>query len=281
MRRLLQPKNRMVSTTPSKTACYISILNIIQGEVDPTDVRFPPYVFAPVWTHWWLLGSSIAAPDTGTSARQLHSVGSCLYPGCAHSQVTVHCNESSRQRTHAGEPHEHRICMQARCLSVCLANITFGSSSSSNVCSTNSTSYGSETHSWNNTRKRRCSRTAWKNSMMRGMHPKFYYSLWTLTINGYFRATAEELIKEYKACESPDYITYVCPSFFPCITSAFDFFFAVRDRRTGIKQGDRCIPSFSPCCSPVFAILFCFGTINAFFVLFVVLRHVLVSNSHG
>ena len=38
MRRLLQPKNRMVSTSPSKTACYISILNIIQGDVDPTDV---------------------------------------------------------------------------------------------------------------------------------------------------------------------------------------------------------------------------------------------------
>ena len=39
MRRLLQPKNAMISTTPSKTACYISILNIIQGDVDPTDVR--------------------------------------------------------------------------------------------------------------------------------------------------------------------------------------------------------------------------------------------------
>ncbi|KZS99179.1 gamma tubulin [Sistotremastrum niveocremeum HHB9708] len=39
MRRLLQPKNRMVNTTPSKTACYISILNIIQGEVDPQDVH--------------------------------------------------------------------------------------------------------------------------------------------------------------------------------------------------------------------------------------------------
>lgn len=39
MRRLLQPKNRMVSTTPGKKSCYISILNIIQGEVDPTDVR--------------------------------------------------------------------------------------------------------------------------------------------------------------------------------------------------------------------------------------------------
>ena len=39
MRRLLQPKNRMVSTTSSKKSCYISILNIIQGEADPTDVR--------------------------------------------------------------------------------------------------------------------------------------------------------------------------------------------------------------------------------------------------
>lgn len=41
MRRLLQPKNRMVSTpaNPSKTSCYISILKIIQGDVDPMDVR--------------------------------------------------------------------------------------------------------------------------------------------------------------------------------------------------------------------------------------------------
>ncbi|KAI9748675.1 MAG: gamma-tubulin [Lichina confinis] len=38
MRRLLQPKNRMVSTNPSKTSCYVSILNIIQGEADPTDL---------------------------------------------------------------------------------------------------------------------------------------------------------------------------------------------------------------------------------------------------
>ncbi|KAI5479362.1 hypothetical protein MNV49_003696 [Pseudohyphozyma bogoriensis] len=41
MRRLLQPKNRMVSTaaSTSRGACYISILNIIQGEVDPADVH--------------------------------------------------------------------------------------------------------------------------------------------------------------------------------------------------------------------------------------------------
>jgi len=38
MRRLLQPKNIMVSM-PTRKGCYISILNIIQGEVDPTQVH--------------------------------------------------------------------------------------------------------------------------------------------------------------------------------------------------------------------------------------------------
>lgn len=39
MRRLLQPKNKMVSTVNSKKSCYISILNIIQGEADPTELH--------------------------------------------------------------------------------------------------------------------------------------------------------------------------------------------------------------------------------------------------
>jgi tubulin gamma len=39
MRRLLQPKSRLVSVSPAKSSCYISILNIIQGEADPTDVH--------------------------------------------------------------------------------------------------------------------------------------------------------------------------------------------------------------------------------------------------
>ncbi|GAA5908498.1 hypothetical protein JCM5296_004777 [Sporobolomyces johnsonii] len=42
MRRLLQPKNRLVSTSFSsdaKSACYISVMNVIQGDVDPTDVH--------------------------------------------------------------------------------------------------------------------------------------------------------------------------------------------------------------------------------------------------
>lgn len=40
MRRLLQPKNMMVNTGRHRNQkhCYISILNIIQGEVDPTQV---------------------------------------------------------------------------------------------------------------------------------------------------------------------------------------------------------------------------------------------------
>lgn len=41
MRRLLQPKNVMVSTGRERqpSHCYIAILNIIQGEVDPTQVH--------------------------------------------------------------------------------------------------------------------------------------------------------------------------------------------------------------------------------------------------
>ena len=37
--------------------------------------------------------------------------------------------------------------------------------------------------------------------------------LWLCILTCYLRATAEELLKEYKACESADYITYVGPLF--------------------------------------------------------------------
>ncbi|KAJ1952419.1 gamma-tubulin [Dispira parvispora] len=39
MRRLLLPKNNMVSIASSKKSCYISLFNIIQGEADPTEVH--------------------------------------------------------------------------------------------------------------------------------------------------------------------------------------------------------------------------------------------------
>ncbi len=60
MRRLLQPKNRMVSTTGTKASCYVSILNVIQGDVDPTDVgnkylRSIPYLGFDLQVHQSLL----------------------------------------------------------------------------------------------------------------------------------------------------------------------------------------------------------------------------------
>ncbi|KXN69104.1 tubulin gamma chain [Conidiobolus coronatus NRRL 28638] len=39
MRRLLDSKNRMATVATNKKSCYISLLNIIQGDVDPTDVH--------------------------------------------------------------------------------------------------------------------------------------------------------------------------------------------------------------------------------------------------
>ncbi|BFZ58087.1 gamma-tubulin [Savitreella phatthalungensis] len=39
MRRLLQPKSRMIQAVGGKRSCYISVLNIIAGEADPVDVH--------------------------------------------------------------------------------------------------------------------------------------------------------------------------------------------------------------------------------------------------
>uniref|UniRef100_A0A8C2MPM0 Tubulin, gamma 2 n=1 Tax=Cricetulus griseus TaxID=10029 RepID=A0A8C2MPM0_CRIGR len=49
MRRLLQPKNVMVSTGRDRQTnhCYIAILNIIQGEVDPTQAMLLPWSHTP------------------------------------------------------------------------------------------------------------------------------------------------------------------------------------------------------------------------------------------
>ena len=110
MRRLLQPKNRMVSTTPSKTACYISILNIIQGDVDPTDVRLflsPP---RPALMHVWRsLGTSIAAPNTRTTVGQFHSVGAGVDSSRVDPSVAVCDYEPSGERSDARQSHEHRF----------------------------------------------------------------------------------------------------------------------------------------------------------------------------
>ena len=61
MRRLLQPKNMMVSTPVHRLEdkhCYISILNIIQGEVDPTQVHV--HTVRKPYTLWHITHSLFA-----------------------------------------------------------------------------------------------------------------------------------------------------------------------------------------------------------------------------
>jgi hypothetical protein len=110
MRRLLQPKNRMVSTTPSKTACYISILNIIQGDVDPTDVSHgDPTLDVSADRVSRTLGTPIVAPHTRTTTGQLYSVGACVDTGGVDASVAVRDYEPSGERTDARQSHEHRF----------------------------------------------------------------------------------------------------------------------------------------------------------------------------
>jgi tubulin gamma len=77
MRRLLQDKNRMVSCRrkDGKKGCYISILNIIQGEVDPTQVRAGDGRAATVRCH--------APPPTSTGTPHANETGAGLDAGPA------------------------------------------------------------------------------------------------------------------------------------------------------------------------------------------------------
>ena len=95
MRRLLQPKNRMVSTTPSKTACYISILNIIQGDVDPTDVGDLIF-FVLITASLFELGSPISPANTRAAACQFHTLGPSIHTSSFDPKVAIYCHQSSR-----------------------------------------------------------------------------------------------------------------------------------------------------------------------------------------
>ncbi|TFK55014.1 tubulin-domain-containing protein [Heliocybe sulcata] len=152
MRRLLQPKNRMVSTTPSKTACYISILNIIQGDVESNDV------------HQSLLR---------IRERQLANF---IPWGPASIQVAL-----TRRSPYVATSH--------RVSGLMLANHTSIASLFKRMLD-----------QYDRLRKRNAFLDQYKKERM------FENGLEEFDDA---RATAEELLKEYKACESPDYITYV------------------------------------------------------------------------
>lgn len=120
MRRLLQPKNRMVSSNPSKNSCYISILNIIMGEADPTDVSplslYPPLLQNTNTTQ----GPQIPPPHPRTPSRNLHPLGPRLHPSRSDPHIPLHhrATHPTRLWTHASKPHRHRHSVQTHRLPI-------------------------------------------------------------------------------------------------------------------------------------------------------------------
>jgi len=153
MRRLLQPKNRMISTIPSSSSCYISILNIIQGDVDPTDV------------HQSLLR---------IRERQLATF---IPWGPASIQVAL-----TRKSAYNAAKSSHRVS------GLMLANHTSMASLFKRMVD-----------QFDRLMKRKAFLDQYKKEK------------WFADGLGEFdeaRQTIQELIDEYKACESPDYISY-------------------------------------------------------------------------
>jgi|EP01043_Picozoa_sp_COSAG02_P007432 hypothetical protein len=125
MRRLLQEKNRMVSCRrkDGKKGCYISILNIIQGEVDPTQVHkslqrirerklaeFIPWGPASIQaSNFDACRAQRAMPDTRGALTSVHVIRGVLrwISGGIIAQVTLHQNCAPGQRTHDGKPYRY------------------------------------------------------------------------------------------------------------------------------------------------------------------------------
>ncbi|KAI8083004.1 tubulin gamma chain [Halteromyces radiatus] len=151
MRRLLQPKNRMVSTVPSKRSCYISVLDIIQGEADPTDV------------HKSLLR---------IRERRLAQF---IPWGPASIQVAL-----SKKSPYVQTPH--------RVSGLMLANHTSIASLFKRTCD-----------QYDRLRKRNAFLEQYRK------HPMFSDNLDEFDDS---RNVVQDLIEEYEACETPDYVNY-------------------------------------------------------------------------
>jgi len=120
MRRLLQPKNRMVSASPGKNSCYISILNMIMGEADPTDVRFKPHLSHPQsYTLTSITGPQIPPPHPREPPRTLHPLGTRQHPSRPLPHIALPpptlqgALTSSCLWPYAGKSHRHRDTLQA------------------------------------------------------------------------------------------------------------------------------------------------------------------------
>lgn len=80
--------------------------------------------------------------------------------------------------------------------------------SCSKGCLINTTDWGNVTHLWRCIRKKKCLRTAWRSLILHGM---LFLPLICASSYWWFypRVTCDDLMNEYKACESPEYISYV------------------------------------------------------------------------
>ena len=101
MRRLLQPKNKMVSTDMSKKSCYISLLNIIRGEVDPTEVRSLIRLMTA--------GAQIAAAHSRTTPGPIHPMGPGKRSSRTNAIIALRPDAAQGIGIDAGQPHFHRI----------------------------------------------------------------------------------------------------------------------------------------------------------------------------
>lgn len=125
MRRLLQPKNRLVSTPLSPTSCYMSILNIIQGDVDPTDVSeraSEPKRQCHADFRRAHLGPQILATHSRTATGKVYPMGSSIDSSGSCQEIALCSDKSSRQRIDVGEPYGYRCC---ECDAVCRGGIPY------------------------------------------------------------------------------------------------------------------------------------------------------------
>ena len=95
MRRLLSPKTRLVSVVPSKRNCYVSLLNILSGDIVPSDIsaslvrirerRLATFVpWAPASLQVSVVRSSPYVPShvTGCMLANSTSIGALLLRTC-------------------------------------------------------------------------------------------------------------------------------------------------------------------------------------------------------
>ncbi|CAE6393691.1 unnamed protein product [Rhizoctonia solani] len=177
MRRLLQPKNRMVSAVPSKSSCYISILNIIQGDVDPSDVS----LMCSVQVAWILNTTSRLFRASCLKVHQSllrireRQLANFIPWGPASIQVAL-----TRKSPYVAASH--------RVSGLMLANHTSMASLFKRILD-----------QFDRLKRRNAFMDQYRKERM------FEHGLEEFDDS---RATVEETMNEYKACESPDYISY-------------------------------------------------------------------------